>query len=184
MKRLAFFFSFLFLFKIANAQQPVEPAEKVLAAAYNQAAKQHKHVIVIFHASWCGWCHKMDAAMNDESCKKLFTDNYIIVHLTVEESDKNKQLENPGAETLKIKYHGEKAGLPFWLILDSKGVLLGDSYIRPAGVSTDMPGDNIGCPAADEEVAAFTALLKRSSSLSDDQLAVIATRFKKNKAEH
>ena len=182
MKSLSFILSFLFFITIANAQQPVESADKILAAAYKQAAKEHKNVIVMFHASWCGWCHKMDASINDETCKKSFTDNYIIVHLTVEESDKNKQLENPGADLIKAKYHAEKAGLPFWVILDSKGTLLADSYIRPAGVSLDQPGDNIGCPAEEGEVATFIQLLKKTSSLDDDQLAIIATRFKKNKS--
>lgn len=182
MRSLSLVLSFLFLFNIVNAQQTVESADNILAAAYKQATKEHKAVIVMFHASWCGWCHKMDASINDESCKKLFDGNYVIVHLTVEESDKNKNLENPGAEALKSKYHGEKAGLPFWLILDNKGTLIGDSYIRPQGVSLDVPGDNIGCPAEESEVAAFTSLLKKSSSLNDEQLAIIAARFKKNKS--
>jgi len=182
MKLLPLLFGFSLLAHISNAQQTAEPADKVLAAAYKQAVKENKQVIVMFHASWCGWCHKMDASMNDESCKKFFSDNYVIVHLTVEESAKNKNLENPGADVIKAKYHGEKAGLPFWLILDNKGTLIGDSYIRPKGTSLDVPGDNIGCPADENEVTAFIELLKRSSSLKDDQLAVIAARFKKNKS--
>lgn len=183
MKKLSHILGFLFLINIANAQAP-ESADKILDAAYKQAAKENKCVIIMFHASWCGWCHKMDASINDESCKKLFTDNYIIVHLTVEESAKNKSLENPGADIFKSKYHAEKAGLPFWLIMDNKGKLVGDSYIRPKGVSLDVPGDNIGCPAEENEVAAFIELLKKSSSLNDKQLAIIATRFKKNKADN
>lgn len=182
MKILSVLFSLLLLTNISKAQEVAEPADKILAAAYKQAAKENKHVIVMFHASWCGWCHKMEASMNDESCKKFFSDNYITVHLTVEESAKNKNLENPGADAIKAKYHGEKAGLPFWLVLDNKGTLIGDSYMRPKGTSLDVPGDNIGCPAEDNEVAAFVDLLKRSSSLKDDQLAIIAARFKKNKS--
>ena len=182
MKSLSLILSFLFFINIVNAQQPIESADKILAAAYKQAAKEHKNVIIMFHASWCGWCHRMDASINDETCKKLFSDNYVIVHLTVEESDKNKQLENPGADLIKAKYHAEKAGLPFWLIMDSKGKLLADSYIRAAAVSLEQPGDNIGCPAEESEVAIFTQLLKKTSSLNDEQLAIIATRFKKNKS--
>lgn len=182
MKSFSIFAGLLFLFNISIAQEPVESADKIMAAAYKQAAKEHKNVIVIFHASWCGWCHKMEAAMNDETCKEIFADNFVTVHLTVEESEKNKSLENPGAEAFKSKYHGEKAGLPFWLILDSKENLLGDSYIRAVGVSMDSAGDNIGCPAEASEVAAFVALLKKTSTLNDNQLDIISTRFKKNKS--
>ena len=182
MKSLSIVLGLLFFSYVSNAQTAPESTDNILAATYKQAFKENKNVIVMFHASWCGWCHRMDAAMNDESCKKFFTDNYVIVHLTVEESEKNKSQENPGAEILKAKYHGEKAGLPFWLILDKQGKLLGDSYIRAKGTSLDVPGDNIGCPAEESEVAAFVELLKKSSSLSDVQLAIIATRFKKNKS--
>ena len=165
---------------IANAQK-VKSSTEIMEAAYKQASKENKNILLIFHASWCSWCKKMDAAINDKSCKKLFEDNYCIVHLTVEENDKNKNLENPGAEELKNKFHGESSGLPFWVILDNTGKLLGDSYIRKEGQSTDLPGENIGCPAAENEVAAFSALLKRTSKLTEKELMIIEERFKKNK---
>jgi len=40
--------------------KPAAPAstDVLLKKAYAQAAKQHKNVIVLFHASWCGWCKK------------------------------------------------------------------------------------------------------------------------------
>ena len=107
------------LFSIALYAQPeVLPAKEILAKAYKQAAKENKNVILIFHASWCGWCKKMDASMKDDKCKKYFEDNYVTVHLTVEESKENKNLENPGAAEIKTKYLGDKAGLPFWVILN------------------------------------------------------------------
>ncbi len=41
-------------------------------------------------------------------------------------------------------------------------------------------GENTGCPSKKEEVAYFVSVLKKTSSLSKDQLAVIENRFKKN----
>lgn len=158
--------------------QKAPASGKIMEAAYKQAKKEKKNVIVIFHASWCGWCKKMDTAMNDKICKSFFDDNYVTVHLTVDE--KNKNLENPGADVFRKKYHGEEAGLPFWLIMDKEGTLLGDSFIRKEGQSLDTPGENIGCPAADNEVAAFCALLKKTSKITDDELLIIGERFKKN----
>ena len=162
-----------------NAQAPA--SGKLLEAAYKQATKENKNVIIIFHASWCGWCKKMDASMNDETCTTFFEDNYVTVHLTIDENDKIKSLENPGADVFRKKYHGDKAGLPFWMIMDKKGTVLGDSFMRKDGQSLDTPGENMGCPAAEEEVAALCQLLKKTSILTDNQLSIIAVRFKKNK---
>ena len=124
--------------------------ENILQKAYKQARLENKKVFVIFHASWCGWCHKMDSSMNDKSCQKFFNDNYIICHLTVDESKDKKNLETPGADEFRKKYHGENAGLPFWLIFDKKGKLLADSKMRADGAGLDTKGESIGCPASKE----------------------------------
>lgn len=119
--------------------------------------------------------------MNDMACKKMFDDNYVTCHLTVDELKDKKNLETPGADDLRAKYHGEKVGLPFWLILDKKGKLLADSRIRKPGVSLDEPGDNMGCPASNEEVSYFIKILEETSGLNEKQLKVIEDRFMKNK---
>jgi len=149
--------------------------DKILADAYKQAQKEKKNVFVIFHASWCSWCKKMDQAMNDESCKKKFDDNYVIVHIVTGEHDEEKKALNTiGAEDFIKKHRGEGTGLPYWVILDKKGKTLADAHLQ-----TDKPS-NIGCPAADEEVAAFIEKLKKTSNLKEAELAIIAKRFKKN----
>lgn len=180
MKKLAIALSLVF-FAFATKAQTAAAANNLLSAAYKKAGTENKNVILIFHASWCGWCHKMDSSMNDRNTKQFFDKNYVTVHLTVEESAKNKNLENPGADELKKKFLGDKAGLPFWVILDKNGKLLADSYIRKPGMSMDVAGENIGCPASDAEVAAFLVILKKTSKMNEDQLQIIEERFKKNK---
>lgn len=175
----------LFMMNTVKAQAPAQSAEQILKEAYQQAAKEKKNVFVIFHASWCGWCHKMDEAMNDASCKDLFNSQYVIRHMVVlETTPENKKLENPGAMELLAKYHGDKQGIPFWLVLDKNGKLLADSQIRPEGAGLDVTGENIGCPAKKEEVAAFTKILKNTSKLNDAQLAIITKRFEAINAGH
>jgi thiol-disulfide isomerase/thioredoxin len=181
MKLFSLVIAFLLSATIVKAQTP-ESAQDILNAAEKKATAEKKNIIVLFHASWCGWCHKMDTALNDATVKKFFDKNYVITHITVQENKKNKGLENPGGEEFNKKYHGDQAGLPFWLILDASGNLLGDSFIRPDGVGLDKAGDNIGCPASEKEVAIFVALLKKTSTLKDKQLKLIATRFRKNEA--
>ena len=167
------------LLNTARAQQLPQHASEILQEAKTQASAENKNVFVIFHASWCGWCHRMDSLMNSPSCKTFFSDNYVVKHLVVLESPTKKNLENPGAMDLMKKYHGEKQGIPFWLIFDKAGNLLADSQVRPAGVGFDTAGENTGCPATQQEVDFFVSMLKKTSRLNDDQLAVIGRSFVK-----
>jgi hypothetical protein len=171
---------FLFFSLSVSAQQLARSADDIMNEAYAQAAAQHKNVFLLFHASWCGWCHKMDNSLNDSTCKKFFDDNYIIVHLTVAESDQNKPLENPGAPDIIYKYNAQDAGLPLWFIFDKDGKMLGDCRVRPPGTTADYPGDNIGCPSSAYQVDAFIKILKRTSNLTNKELKIIAERFRKN----
>ncbi|MCD0487537.1 thioredoxin family protein [Pedobacter sp. MC2016-14] len=156
-------------------------AEQVLLEATALAKKEHKSVFIIFHASWCGWCHKMDDSMNDPAVKTYFDKSYVIRHLTVMEAKGKENLENPGASDLLKKYNSDGYGIPVWFIFDKNRKLLADSHIRPAGTGFEVKGSGIiGCPAAKEEVAEFIAALKKSSSLKENELAAIADRFSKN----
>lgn len=169
----------VFLSQFLIAQPAPPSASDILKDAQSIAAKENKKVFIIFHASWCGWCHKMDTSMNDPVCKKFFDDNFVVRHLVVSESPDKRNLENPGAEEMKTKYHGNGQGIPFWLIFDQKGNLLADSKIRSAGDGPEA-GDNSGCPASEKEVAFFVKTLKQTTNLNDQQLEIIAKRFRKN----
>lgn len=160
----------LLVFVAASAQKPPS-ADDVLKEATQVAAKQNKNVFIIFHASWCGWCHRMDSLMTNKECKKYFDDNFVVRHLVVFESDGKKDLENPGALELLQKYKADKQGIPFWLIYDTRGNLLADSQ--------SSPGVNTGCPATREEVDYFLKVLQKITPLSKDALAVIERNFLK-----
>jgi thioredoxin-related protein len=162
------------LFAASAFAQSAPNSGTVMAAAYKQAAKENKNVIVIFHASWCGWCKKMDASMADPTTKKYFDDNYVTVHLDVQEKPEDKKLENPGADVFLAKYKGEKAGLPFFLIMDSKGTELGNSFVD---------GANMGCPASPAEADSFAGLLRKTSKIDDEGLKAIIIRFRQNEAK-
>jgi thiol-disulfide isomerase/thioredoxin len=161
------------------AQASPPSADEILNIAYKQAAKEKKNVFVIFHASWCGWCHKMDTAMNDPLVKKFFTDNYVVKHMVVYESKDKKKLENPGAEDLLKKYKGNDQGIPYWFIFDKEGRMLADSKIRAEGGGLET-GDNSGCPASEKEVEHFVKVLKATSPLKPAQLEIIRKRFREN----
>ncbi len=164
---------------LLSAQAPPSSADEVLNAAYKEAAKEKKNVFILFHASWCGWCHRMDTAMNDPKVRKFFTDHYVIKHLVVYESEKKKQLENPGAEDLLKKYYGNDKGIPYWFIFDKDGKLLADSKVRPENGGLET-GDNSGCPATESEVAHFIKVLQKTSKLKPEELSIISKRFREN----
>jgi thioredoxin-related protein len=171
----------LFLFLAAtnvSGQTKVPPANELLKEARVEAAKMHKNIFVIFHASWCSWCHKMDDAMNDGALKTFFDNNYVIVHLTVDENKGKKDLENPGADELRKKYHGDQQGLPYWFILDENGNFLADALLRD---SSGQRAASVGCPAEKNEVDYFVRVLKKTSSLNQQQLVLVEERFLKNK---
>jgi thiol-disulfide isomerase/thioredoxin len=164
------------------AQDSPQSAGKIMDEAYKLAAKEGKNVMVVFHASWCGWCKKFDASIRDSTCKDFFNKSYVIVHLDILERNDKKNLENPGAEDLFNKYGGNGGGIPYFLIFDKKGTLISDSKIKLSGGAADKPAQNIGCPASDEEVIAFIQILKKSSKISEAEAKAVKERFKKNKS--
>lgn len=177
LKKMKLLLSFLLIFCSASLTAQVPDAATVLSKARKDAARSKKNVFVIFHASWCGWCHKMDNAMNEPEMKPLFEKNYVITHLTVLESADKKNLENPGADKILAQYGGDKGGIPFWYITDAKGNFIDDSK----EVVDGKKGGNVGCPATEKEVDYFISVLKKSSSLNSEELASIRARFLKNK---
>lgn len=171
---LLFFFSGITSF----SQDPVS-ANEIMKDAYATAKKENKKVMVIFHASWCGWCHKMDTSLNDPSVKKYFDDNFVIRHLVVFESKGKENLENPGALEFLSKYNGRDDGIPFWLIFDNNEKFLVDSR-RTMTENGVEKLTNSGCPATKEEVDYFVEVLKKTTSLKEDELEKIRVRFRKN----
>jgi len=164
----------------AGVQAQVAPtsAEEVLKAACSRAAVENKNVCIIFHASWCGWCHRMDSIMNMPGCKPLFETNWITEHLVVDESKPElKKLENPGGKEMMIKYKGKGSGIPYWLIFNPKGKLIADSRMPSKDKSGKKVKVNTGCPATEEEVAYFVKVLKKTTQLTQPEIDLIASRF-------
>jgi thiol-disulfide isomerase/thioredoxin len=165
---------------VVSAQAP-EAAGKVLDEACRQAAKEKKNVMIVFHASWCGWCKKFEASVNDPSCRDYFNRSFIIKYLTVLESKDKKQLENPGANEMFEQNGGKGGGIPYFLIYDSTGKLLADSKMEVKAANGEVKRSNMGCPAADAEIAAFIDILRKASKVNATEAEAITKRFAQNK---
>jgi thiol:disulfide interchange protein len=150
-------------------------ASSILKDAVKTAKSSHKPIFVIFHASWCGWCKKLEAAMDQPEFKKMFDKTYVLVRLDVmENGDKKESLENPGGVDQMKSWGGEKSGLPFYVFLDENGTKVADSNAMPKN-------GNIGYPGAPEEIAAFDELLKKSApKLAVSQRGKFIEYLKKN----
>lgn len=145
-----------------------QTANELWSNAQQIAQKENKNVLVFFHASWCGWCKKMEKNMDDERVKKYFDDHYEKVFITVQERPEKKNLETKGGEELLKKLNGEKQGLPFWVILDKEGNVLEDSRVN---------GENLGAPSSKEEVDEMIKKLQNTSTLSTENLQNIQDVF-------
>ncbi len=175
MKKALFTLTFLLLATtLIHAQPP--SATDVLKEARVAAAKEKKKVFIIFHASWCGWCHKMDTILQSADVAPIFNKYYLTRHITVLESEGKKNLENPGGKAFLDQYHGGNSGIPYWLVFDEKGTLLADARIRKEG--SEEPGSNSGCPATKEEIDYFTRTLRATSQITAAEAETIAKAFR------
>jgi hypothetical protein len=86
----------------------------------------------------------------------MFNENFVLLKLIAQEAKDKKALENPGADELMADWGGAKAGLPFLVFLNENGEKIADSNRAPGG-------KNIGCPATQEEVDAFSQILKETA---------------------
>ena len=146
---------FLALTTAAQTKAPA-PAQEVLNGAMQSAQAQQKNILIHFGASWCTWCKRLDAMLESPEVGKLFKDNYIIEHLTIQESKDKVQLENPGAQEMVDNAGGKGSGVPVYIFFDSTGKRLATSMAMPGG-------KNIGHPATPEEIKAFDGLLEKTA---------------------
>lgn len=152
-----------------------KPAGEVLKVAGAKAKANKKSVMVIFHASWCGWCHRFDKYLADPAFGDPIKKNFEIVHLVVQESPDKKALENPGGAEVQTMFGGKDAGLPFMAVTDASGKLLANSNAK------DGKSGNIGCPVTDEEIAHFLKMLERSAPrISAEERARLGKWLKAN----
>jgi len=175
MRKFSLMLSLLLAAVIASAQPAKpQPAQEVLKAAVKQAESSDKTVFLIFHASWCGWCKRLDAGLEDPEVKPLIEANYVVTHLVVMESKEKKELENPGGGEIMKELGGEKSGLPFYAFIDAKGKMVASSNVMPKD-------QNIGYPGTKEEIEAFEMLLKKTAKhMTDDQRSQVMSYFVKN----
>lgn len=153
----------------ALATTEVPSADEVLAHAKVKALAEDKAIFLHFGASWCGWCKKLDAFLEQPDIKPVFERYFVPVKLVVQENEKNKSLENTGADALLRKLDGP-SGLPYFAFLDAHGGLI---------INSKHDGQNIGYPGEPTEIDWFLQMIRKAApKVSEQDLKVIETALR------
>lgn len=151
----------------AAALAQAKPADALMKSAFAKAKSEKKAVFLSFHASWCGWCHKLEGFLNKPEIKSVWDKRFVTVWLTVMESEGKKADENPGGDAWLKKYGGSSEGIPYSIVFDAGGKALADSR------ANGKAGGNIGYPAKPEEIAWFMSMLDKVKSMTAQERATI-----------
>jgi thiol-disulfide isomerase/thioredoxin len=153
------------------AAQTPPPAAQVLEEAKAKAAAGQKNIFLIFHASWCGWCKKLDTFIETPENKAIIDKYFVVAHLTVQEQAEKVALNHPGGEEILARVGGKSAGLPYFAFLDARGALIVNSTLPSEG---KRAGSNIGYPVQPEEIDWFMAMLRKAvPALKQDEARVL-----------
>ncbi len=175
-KKFYMYFILFLIGTLTSSGQQTSPdsASLILKSAIEKSKSTDKTVLIIYHATWCSWCKKLDSVLQEPAIKQIFDRHYVTIHLDVRErGEKIKTDENPGAYETLVKYGGKKSGIPFMVFLNKKGKMIANSNVMP-------DKENIGYPGAEKEIAAFIKLLKKTSPrITKKELSVISEYLKK-----
>jgi thioredoxin-related protein len=172
---------FLLITTLMGAAEKPPKANRILADAKSRAVAEHKSIFLIFGASWCPGCHTLDSFLKDPEVKAIFDKYFVMAELNVaEDLEGHPERNNEGSLDLLQKYGGISpngdVGLPFFVVLDSKGSELVTS--NRAGKGKD-PSQAIGFPTEPEEIRWFVQMMKRGAdALTADEARAIEEKLR------
>ncbi|WP_263374148.1 thioredoxin family protein [Granulicella aggregans] len=99
-----------------------------IAAAFAQAKKEHKRVLLDFGGDWCGDCQVLDIYFHQAPNDALLEKNFVLVHVFIGHIDKN--LDIP--EKYGVAIH---KGVPALAVVSPKGETI---FAQKTGEFEDM----------------------------------------------
>jgi thiol-disulfide isomerase/thioredoxin len=145
-----------------NTPAPVPPsADQVLAQAEATAKAEHKKILLVFSASWCGPCHELEKFLDDPVVRSVMDKQFVTAHLDVMENKKDQlHASSPGGELEMAKLGGGGGGVPYFAMLDDTGEWITDSKM-PA--RDDGPPENLGYPSGSAQIDWFIHMVKKAA---------------------
>jgi len=136
-------------------------ANDILSQARATATAQHKNILLIFSASWCGPCHMFQHFLDDPTIAPIMNKAFVITTLDADEHPTDtKHHDTPGAVDLRAKLGGAAVGIPYLVMLTPAGHPIVNS-LRPD--PSAPAGGNIGYPAVPAEIDWFMQMLQKSA---------------------
>lgn len=137
------------------------------------ASSQHKNILLIFNASWCGPCHRLESFLADPAMRPIFDRHFVKLVVDYgERSDDTRHQDTPGADELIDSLHDTDTGLPLIVMLSSSGKPIVDS-VRPVYGRRNNHA-NIGYPYSPTGIDWFLEMLRRAApSLTSNESETI-----------
>jgi len=139
------------------ASKERENVDTVIASERSAADAVHKGLLLVFFASWCGWCRLMDEFLEETRTQLVIGARFRTLHVRVLETEsryRGQQFE--GADAAFRHYAGENMGLPFLVFMNASGQVL-------TTTRSGITGDNIGFPGTPVEYAWFERMLAQAA---------------------
>jgi thiol-disulfide isomerase/thioredoxin len=162
---------------IARSQ---DTADALFARAKAEAKAEHKNVLLVFSASWCGPCKLYERFLQDPQLKPITEKAFEIQRVDVGERPGDpKHADTLGGVALRTALGAVgEPGFPFLVITDEDGNPIINSY------RNGKVGDNIGYPALAVEIDWYVEMLRRAApSLSSGDLDATRTWLRKHDPE-
>lgn len=99
-----------------------------IAAAFEQARKEHKRVLIDFGGDWCGDCQVLDIYFHQAPNVELLAKNFVLVHVWIGRMDKNLEVADKYGVTIS-------KGVPALAVVSPKGETI---YAQGTGEFRDM----------------------------------------------